>query len=156
MSIMCYVTANGAAHGYIADNITIAQAQANGQLADDATLTANGLWRTIITPLSETNVWDPTTLTTKTVPAPTPANICASFDFIMAFTPAELAAIRGASGDNNIQQFLYAMEVTQGMNLNHTTIVNALTYLVNHGFLTQARANTIQATVSSGAANSTG
>ena len=90
-----------------------------------------------------------------TVVPPTPVNLLNSFDFIMAFTATELAAIR-ASNDNNVQQFLFAMEVTQGLNLNHTTIKNSLQYLVNHSLLTQARANAILATTDSGAASSTG
>jgi hypothetical protein len=74
----------------------------------------------------------------------------------MAFTPAELAAIRGTTTDNNIQRFLYALEVTQGMNLNNNTITSSLQYLVSKGLLTQARMNTILATVDSGASYAVG
>ncbi len=86
-----------------------------------------------------------------TVIAPTPVNLVASFDFVMAFTATELAAIR-ASSDNNVQQFLFALQVTGGVNLNHATISNSLTYLVNHALLTAPRATAILATVPSGAA----
>jgi len=156
MAIYVYVTTSGFLQSYIPDNITIAQAQAGGQLASNATLANNGLTAVdSLPPLDATHQWDAATKTVITVTPPTPANVVNTYDFIMAFTAAELAAIRGSS-DNNIQQFLFAMQVTQGVNLNHTTNVNALTYLVNHGFLTQARANAILATVNSGAASGSG
>jgi hypothetical protein len=120
-------------------------------VADDATLAANGLAKVSgLPPLGPTVAWDASTRTTVTVTAPTLANVLVTFDFIMAFTAAELAGIR-ASTDNNVAQFLFAMQVTQGLNLNHSTIKNSLQYLVNHSLLTQARANAILATMSSGA-----
>lgn len=100
--------------------------------------------------LDSTHAWNPATQTVITVVAPTVANVIATFDFLMAFTAAELAAIR-SSTDNNIQQFLFALQVTQGVNLNHTTITNALNYLVSKNLLTAARATTIAATIKSGA-----
>ncbi len=151
MAIYVYVTATGALHSYIPDSVTIAAAQASGQLASNAILTAKGFTAVDgLPPLGPTVAWDAPTHTTVTVVPPTPANVVATFDFIMAFTAVELAAIR-ASSDNNVQQFLYAFQVTQGLNLNHGTIQNALTYLVNHALLTQPRATAILATVTSGA-----
>lgn len=151
MAIYVYGTATGALQSYIPDNLTIAQAQASGQLADNATLAANGLTAVDSLPqLDPSHVWNATTHTVDTVVPPSKPNVVTTFDFIMAFTAAELAAIR-ASTDNNIQQFLFALEVTGGVNLNHTTIQNALTYLVNHGLLTAARATAILGTINSGA-----
>lgn len=155
MAIYVYVTTSGQLHSYIPDNITIAQAQANGQLADNATLTANGFSAVDgLAPLDSTHQWDPTTKTVIVVTAPTPPNVLAVYDFIMAFTAAELANIRAASSDNNIQQWLYALECTQGVNLNAGSINTALNYLVTHSFLTQARANAILATIASDSASS--
>jgi hypothetical protein len=156
MAIYVYQTTSGVLVSWIPEDLTIAQAQANGQLASNAQLAAAGNSAVDkLPPLDSSHAWDPTQKTVITVTPPTPANLLNSFDFIMAFTAAELAAIR-ASSDNNIAQFLYAMEVTQGINLNHTVIKNALQYLVTKGLLTQARANAILATVDSGAASATG
>jgi hypothetical protein len=100
--------------------------------------------------LSSTVAWNAATHTTITVVAPTPANVINTFDFIMAFTAAELAAIR-ASSNANVAQFLFAMQVTQGVNLNSATITNALNFLVVQSLLTAPRAATILAAVNSGA-----
>ncbi len=152
MAIYIYVTATGELRSYIPDNVTIAQAQASGQLASNATLMANGLTAIDgLVPLDPTHAWDAPTRTVVVVVPPTPVNLLASFDFVMAFTAAELAAIR-ASSDVNVQQFLFALQVTGGVNLNHATISNALTYLVNHSLLTAPRATAILATIPSGAA----
>ena len=157
MAIYVYVNTSGALSSYIPDNITKAQAQASGLLASDATLAANGLAaKDQLPPLDDTHAWDPATKTVIVVPAPIPLNLLNTYDFIMAFTAAELAAIRGTTADNNIQQFLFAMQVTQGMNLNSTSIKNSLQYLVNKGLLTQARANAILATIGSDAAYAVG
>lgn len=151
MAIYIFKTADGTLVSYIPESVTIAQAQASGQLASSATLTANGLSAIDGQPaIDSTHAWSAASKTAITVTAPTPANLIDTFDFIMAFTAAELAAIR-ASADNNVQQFLFALQVTQGVNLNHTTITNSLTYLVNHGLLTAPRATAILATLHSGA-----
>ncbi len=152
MAIYVYVTTSGVLHSYIPDNVTIAQAQASGQLASNAVLTANGFTAVDgLLPLDSTHIWDAPTHTVVVVTPPTSVNLVASFDFVMAFTATELAAIR-ASSDNNVQQFLFALQVTGGVNLNHATISNSLTYLVNHALLTAPRATAILATVPSGAA----
>jgi hypothetical protein len=121
-------------------------------VADSGTLTAKGLASVSGLPaLSPTVAWNPATHTTITVVAPTPANVVNTFDFIMAFTPAELAAIR-ASANNSIQQFLFALQVTQGVNLNAATITNSLSFLVAQSLLTAQRATAIAATVQGNAA----
>ncbi len=121
-------------------------------VANAATLAANGFALVTGLPaLSSTVAWDAPTHTTKTVVAPTPSNIINTFDFIMAFTPAELAAIR-ASANTTVAQFLYALQVTQGVNLNATTITNALTFLVTNSLLTAPRATAIAATLKGTAA----
>lgn len=151
MAIYVYQTSTGNLLSWCPDSLTVAQAQSSGQVASDAYLTANGLTAVDSLPaLDSTHQWSSASKTVIVVTAPTPANVIDTFDFIMAFTPTELAGIR-ASTDNNVQQFLFALQVTQGVNLNHTTIQNALTYLVNHSLLTQPRANTILSTVTSGA-----
>jgi hypothetical protein len=157
MAIYVYKTANGILQSYIPDNVTIAQAQASGQLASNADLAAAGnAAKDSLPPLDDTHTWDPATQTVVVVTAPIPLNLLNTYDFIMAFTAAELAAIRGTTADNNIQQFLFAMQVTQGMNLNSTSIKNSLQYLVTKGLLTQARANAILATVGGDAAFAVG
>jgi hypothetical protein len=152
MAIYIYVTASGALQSWIPDSLTIAQAQATKQLASTATLTASGLTAVDgLPPLGDTVAWNAPTHTTVTVAAPTLPNVIDTFDFIMAFTAAELAGIR-ASADNNVQQFLFALQVTQGVNLNHATISNSLNYLVTKSLLTAPRAAAILATLASGAA----
>lgn len=122
-------------------------------VASTAQLTAAGLAAVSGLPaLGPTVAWNPATHTTITVTAPTPPNIINTFDFIMAFTPAELAAIRAAS-NSAIQQFLFAMQVTQGVNLNSATISNSLNFLVAQTLLTAPRAAAILATLASGAAS---
>lgn len=116
-------------------------------VASDAELAAKGYTKISGLPvLSPTVAWDSPTHTTVTVVAPTPANIINTFDFIMAFTPTELANIR-ASADNAVQRFLFALQVTQGVNLNATTITGALNFLVTQSLLTVPRASAIVATL---------
>lgn len=142
MAIYVYRTADGSLVSWCPnDTDPVASAQ---QLAAQGLASVSGL-----PPLGPTVAWNPATHTTVTVTAPTLPNVVATFDFIMAFTPAELAAIR-ASANNAVQQFLFAMQVTQGVNLNSTTIQNALTFLVNQSLLTAPRAAAILATVVSG------
>jgi hypothetical protein len=145
MAIMVYVTANGAAQSYISDQVSIARAQSTGQLADDATLTDNGFWRTVITQLSPTNVWDPTTLTTKTVAAPIPVADLRSPQFIGRFTRPEWRVINGSTGtDDYANQFISALNSSNVTNLNDPTVQDFVgTYAVSKGWLTQARANAI-------------
>jgi hypothetical protein len=157
MAIYVYNNSNGVLISWIPEDLTIAQAQASGQLASNADLAAAGNGaKDNLPPLDETHAWDPATKTVITVVPPIPVNLLNTFDFIMAFTPAELATIRGTTTDDNIQRFLYALEVTQGMDLNNATIKNSLQYLVTKGLLTQARANAILATVDSKASYAVG
>ena len=149
MAIYVYNTATGALFSYIPDSVTVVQAQASGQLASAAQLANNGLTAVGGLPaLGPTVAWQASPPTTITIVAPTPANVVDTFDFIMAFTPTELASIR-ASTNTTVQQFLFAMTVTQGVNLNSTTISGALSYLVAQSLLTAARATAILATVTS-------
>jgi hypothetical protein len=144
MAIYVYLTSNGALYSYCPND--------TDPVASDAQLAAQGMAKKSgLLPLDATHQWDPTTLTVIVVTAPTPVNLLATYDFIMAFTAAELAAIRGTTSDNNIQQWLFAFQTTQGLNLNHGSVTTAMNYLVSHGLLTQARANTILATIGSGA-----
>ena len=148
MAIYIYASATGALFSYC-PNDTDPVAPAN-------VLAANGLTAITGQPqLDSTHQWSPASKTVITVVAPTPANVINTFDFIMAFTAAELATIR-ASANNNIQQFLFAMQVTQGVNLNSTTIINALNFLVSQSLLTAARQTAILSTLNSEAASSSG
>jgi len=146
MATYVYVTATGVPYSYNPDDTSpVASAQV---------LAANGL--TALrnqTALGPGQTWSISGGAVVIAAAPTPANVINTFDFVMAFTAAELAAIR-ASTDNNIQQFLFAMQVTQGVNLNSTTIANALSYLVSKSLLTSARETAILATVGGNAAAS--
>jgi hypothetical protein len=147
VAIYVYKNANGALLSWCPDD--------SDPVAPPAELAAQGnASKSGLPPLGPTVAWDEATKTTKTVVAPTPANPLNTFDFINAFTPLELANIRGATTDNPIQQFLFSLQCTQGVNLNATSIANSLQYLVNKGLLTQNRANTILATTSSGTAGS--
>ena len=145
MAIYVYNTSTGALVSYCPND--------TDPVASAGVLTAKGLTAISGLPqLGPTVAWDPVNKTTQTVVAPTPANVVNTFDFIMAFTAAEMAAIR-ASADANVQQFLFALQVTQGVNLNATTISNSLTYLVSHALLTAPRATAILATLASNAAS---
>jgi hypothetical protein len=135
MAIYVYNIATGALVSYCPSD--------TDPVAAAATLAANGLAAVSGLPqLGPTVAWNAATHTTQTVAAPAVVNVVNTFDFIMAFTAVELAAIR-ASADPNIQQFLFALQVTQGINLNATTITNALTYLVANNLLTGQRATAI-------------
>jgi len=148
MATYVYYTATGALYSWNQND--------TDPVADSSTLAANGLASVSGLPaLDSTHAWSASQKTVVAVTAPTPANVINTFDFIMAFTPAELAAIR-ASTDNAIQRFLFAMQVTQGVNLNSTTITNAINYLVTNNLLTSARATAILATVNGNSASSSG
>jgi hypothetical protein len=156
MAIYVYQNTSGILVSWIPEDLTIAEAQANGQLASNAALVAGGnRAKDNLPPLDDTHEWDPATKTVIVVPAPTPVDLLNTFDFIMAFTPAELAGVRGSS-DNEVQQFLYSLEVTQGINLNHDTIKRQVNYMVGLGLLTSSRASAILSTVDSGASYAVG
>ena len=144
MAIYVFRTADGTLFSEIPDTVTIAQAQASGQLASAQQLSAAGFSAIDGLPaLSPTVAWNAATKTTITVVAPTAANVIDTFDFIMAFTAAELAAIR-ASTNANIQQFLFALQVTQGVNLNSTSIANSLQFSLWYANPTDAAPRTPQ------------
>lgn len=147
MAIMVYVLATGAAQSYIPDNVTIAQAQASGQLASNATLAANGFGAAQITALSPTNVWNPATLTTVTATAPTVAAPMPTFFFIARFTAAEWAGLQIASAtDQTVQQFLDALATTSITDLTEPLLQQFGTYAIGKSYLTSARAQTILTT----------
>lgn len=144
MAIYVYNTTTGALVSWCPNDT---DPVASGTVLAAAGLTAvSGL-----APLDSIHAWNTSTKTVQVVAAPTPVNLVATFDFIMAFTPAELAAIR-ASANTSIAQFLFAMQVTQGLNLNATSISNSLNFLVAQSLLTAPRAAVILATVISGTA----
>lgn len=138
MAIYIYRNTDGALVSYCPND--------TDQVASADILAAKGL--TAVYGLAQsdaTHAWDPVT---KTVISVTPPNSNISyFSFINAFTAAELAAIR-ASSDNKVQQFLFAIAATPQVDLSDTRMTAALNYLVTKALLTQARANTIAATVS--------
>jgi hypothetical protein len=109
-------------------------------VADPATLAANGLASVSGLPaLGPTVAWNPSTKTTQTVAAPTPALNVTAAQFVMLFTPAETAAIR-ASTDPNVQHWLFALSVSPLVNLNDTTVIQpGLQYLVAQNLITSAR-----------------
>ena len=145
MALYVYYTSNGVLYSWSPED--------NAPVAPPADLAAKGLdKKTGLPPLDETHAWDPPTRTVKTVVAPTPPNPLQTWDFINAFTANELATIRGTTSDNNIQQFLFSLQCTQGVNLNAATIDSSLQYLVNKGLLTAQRKQVILATTASDAA----
>jgi hypothetical protein len=142
---MVYVTANGAAQSYIPDYSSITRAQSDGVLASNVVLAENGFAATVITPLSPTNVWDPTTLTTKTVPAPHVFAWLRSPQFVGRFTHPEWRVISGSTGsDDYANHFLAALNSSTETDLNDATVQDFVgTYAVSKGWLTQARATAI-------------
>jgi hypothetical protein len=145
MALYVFYTSNGVLNSWSPND--------SDPVAPPAELATKGLdKKTGLPPLGPTVAWDEATRTTVTVTAPTPSNALQTWDFINAFTANELAAIRGTTSDNNIQQFLFSLQCTQGVNLNATTINNSLQYLVNKGLLTAPRKQEILATTSSGTA----
>lgn len=144
MAIYVYNTSTGVLVSTIPDNLTVAQAQANGQLASPAALTAAGLSAVDSQPAPGPGVtWSTTTFTATQGAVPVKPNNIPTYQFVMLFTPAEHAAIF-ASTDQKVQQFLTALQFTQQVNLNDTTFIGpGIAYLVSLGLLTQANATLI-------------
>jgi hypothetical protein len=151
MAIYVYKTNNGALQSWIPNNLTIAQAQAQGLLADNATLAANRMAAVDgLPPLDETHVWDATQKTVVVVAAPVPAPIMAVDAFILLFTDAEYQGVQHASTlndpayNNRIAKFNGFLQTATSINLSDPFVVGVVgTSMVNQGILTQAEADRI-------------
>lgn len=146
MAIYIYKTSNGQLHSWIADNITIAQAQASGQLSSNAVLTANG--QTAIDnlpPLDSTHQWDAATKTVIVVTAKTPAAPMPLVFFLQRFTPSEYSAIN-ASTDPATAMFWDIIRRGNVIDMNDPAIISAGQRMVSQGLLTSARATAIYTT----------
>lgn len=85
--------------------------------------------------------------TIKTVAPPVAASspvVLTAANFVMLFTPAETAAIRGST-DQLIEQWLFALGMMGQVDLGDPTIKQGIDYLVSLNLLTQARATAILA-----------
>lgn len=112
-------------------------------VADAATLAANNL--NIVTglpPLDETHVWDANTLSVIEIAVPPP--VVSAAQFAMLFTPEEFMALN-ASTDPLVQQAIFAVKVSQSIDLGSPVVVNTVAHLVGTGFLSQSRADDILA-----------
>jgi hypothetical protein len=146
MAIYVYVTQTGALYSYIPDPLTVAQAQANGQLADDGTLQANGRWRVDQQPpLDETHAWDPATLKVVVV---TPLKSKPSeLIFWQRFTSTEREAIEGLAqtgtqGQKNAVAAFYRYVAAEGgfVDCNDSYVQQKVTQLEQIGILAAGRA----------------
>jgi len=119
MAIYVYQSSNGVLASSIPDDLTIAQAQAQGLLASNAVLTAKGLAaKDSLPPLDDTHTWDAATTTVITVPAPP--------------TPHALSAIAGNTGMILLRKAAAAQAAGK--------TVDAQSYLLQaQVYLTQAR-----------------
>lgn len=119
-----------------------------GTVIDTAALSANGLAfkDTGLVALPPFWHWDTTNLVVVSDPAPSATVLAA--DWIMAFTAAEYSAMK-ASSDQNVQQFLFAIEAAVTINLNKPLITNGLAYLVSINLLAAARVPQLLAVQSS-------
>lgn len=146
MAIYIYTIATGQLYSYIPQNVTIAAAQASGQLADSATLANNGLAAIDgLPPQDSTHQWNPATLTVVTVTAPVPAQPMPTYFFLMRFTPAEYAAIE-ASTDAQVLQFWDAIRRTNIVDMSDQSIKDNGQHMISLGLLTSARGNAILTT----------
>jgi hypothetical protein len=93
-------------------------------------------------PRDATHDWDPGTRSVVTVTAPEVPRWIPAYDFVLAFTAIEYAAIK-ASGDATIQHFLFALSLAQQVDMNSATIRQGVGYCVSIGLLTQDRATAI-------------
>jgi hypothetical protein len=149
MAIYVYKTNNGALQSWIPDNLTIAQAQSQGLLADNATLAANRMAAVDgLPPLDATHTWDATQKTVIVVAAPAP--IMTVDAFILLFTDAEYQGVQHASTlndtayNNRIAKFNGFLQTTTRVDLGDPFVVGVVgTSMVNQGILTQAEANRI-------------
>ena len=96
--------------------------------------------------LDDTHAWNPTTKTVDVVAAPTVPRYLQTFDFLNAFTPAELAAIR-ASSNTTVQKFLFMLQCCPVLNMTNANITTAVNGLVSLGLLTAPRAAVVLAAV---------
>lgn len=109
-------------------------------VAPAATLAANGLASVSGLPaLDASHVWDAANKTVDTTTPPASPLWVSTYQFVLLFTAAETTAIR-TSTDANVQHWLFALSMTQQIDLNDTAIVQpGLAYLASLGLITSAR-----------------
>lgn len=111
-------------------------------VASDTELALNGLAKVEgLPPLDEMHVWNPATLTVDTLAAPPPPTVTAA-QFAMLFTPAEFVTLT-TSPDAGVQQAIFAVKVSQSINLADPIVTHMVAHLVEVGLVTQERANDI-------------
>lgn len=151
MAIYVYKTTGGALQSWIPDNLTVAEAQAQGLLASNAELSAGRMTAVdSLPPLDATHVWDAAQKTVVTVAAPAP--IMATSDFMLLFTDAQYNDIQHAAalGDPaynmRISKFSRWLQTTMRVNCGDPFVVGIVgTSMVAQGILTQTEANSILA-----------
>jgi hypothetical protein len=146
MSIYVYNTASGALVSWSNTTLSVAQAQAAGQVASSAALINNGLTAVGgLPPLDSTHQWSTATQTVVTVTAPVAAAPMPTYFFLMRFTPTEYAAI-SASADTQVIQFWDAIRRTNIVDLSDTTIQAQGAYMSSLGLISGARGTVILTT----------
>jgi hypothetical protein len=136
MAIYVYSVTDGSLYSWVPDDDLSA-------VADDATLAANNLNKVVgLPPLDDTHQWDANTLSVIEV-APPPLVVTAA-QFTMLFTPAEFAAM-DSSSDPLVRQAIFAVKVSQTINLGDPMVTGTVAHLVAEGFITQDRADAILA-----------
>lgn len=149
MAIHVYNTSDGTHYSSIPDSLTIAQAQATVPplLASNDQLAANGFAAIDSLPaIDDTHAWDVATRTVVVVPAPYKPRMIAVGTWILRFTPAEFSVIN-KSTDATVEQLMFALNSAgpQGIDLNSSTVVNGVNYLVSINLLNAARVAAIMA-----------
>ena len=147
MAIYVYITTSGVLHSYIPDNITIAEAQASGQLASNARLALNGMTAVDnLPPQDASHQWDPASKTVITVvPPPTPMPL-PTFFFIMRFTATEWVGIKAATSDRPNVRWLDAIQCTNIIDLADSEVQSFVNNCETKGYIAPGRANTILTT----------
>ena len=146
MAIHVYVIATGAHYSSVPDAIALADAQAQGIVATDEQLAVNGFAAVEGDPVDETHAWDATSKTVIVVSARYKSRMIAVGTWILRFTAIEFAGIR-ASTDANAQHLMFALENAdpQGIDLNSSTVINGVGYLVSINLLDASRVAAIMA-----------
>lgn len=148
MAIVVFKIADGSAVSYIPDSLTIAQAQANGQLADNATLASNGLSAIDGQPvLDTTHTWDVASKTVLVVAAR--KSVVSLLVFWQRFTAAERESLEGAyltgtqGVKNAIAAFKTYLQAAGCADCNDTYIQTKVQQMETVGIIAAGRASQI-------------
>jgi len=137
MAIYVYNSTTGALSSWCPDD--------TDPVASSDVLAANGLVSVSGLPaLGPTVGWNAATKTTATVTAPIAPQPILTSMWIMRFTAAEFQAIN-ASTDPTVQQFMYALNHTQQVDLTNAQMIDGANYIASINLIQSARLTAIMA-----------